>query len=87
MDWAPGSHITGRGGGTGDIAFRYRERGGGPVIVCDINEAMLAVGRERAAENGSRTLPGPSAMPRYCRSKTTLSISTPSLSDPECHRY
>jgi demethylmenaquinone methyltransferase/2-methoxy-6-polyprenyl-1,4-benzoquinol methylase len=39
-------------GGTGDIAFRYRARGGGPVTVCDINEAMLTVGRERAAEKG-----------------------------------
>ena len=54
MDWvAPRPDLTllDVAGGTGDIAFRYRERGG-PVIICDINEAMLAVGRERAAKNG-----------------------------------
>jgi len=36
------------GGGTGDIAFGWRKRGGGPVTVCDINREMLAVGRDRA---------------------------------------
>jgi demethylmenaquinone methyltransferase/2-methoxy-6-polyprenyl-1,4-benzoquinol methylase len=41
-------------GGTGDIAFRIAETGGAGtrVTVCDINEEMLAVGRERAAERG-----------------------------------
>lgn len=59
MDWvAPRPDLTllDVAGGTGDIAFRYRKRGGGPVIVCDINEAMLTVGRERAAENGTKDL-------------------------------
>ena len=39
-------------GGTGDIAFRALKRGGEGVSVTelDINGAMLAVGRERAAE-------------------------------------
>jgi demethylmenaquinone methyltransferase/2-methoxy-6-polyprenyl-1,4-benzoquinol methylase len=38
-------------GGTGDIAFRVVERGGPQTraTVCDINAAMLEVGRERAA--------------------------------------
>ncbi len=40
------------GGGTGDIAFRFRERGGGPVTVVDVNRQMLAHGRARAAERG-----------------------------------
>jgi demethylmenaquinone methyltransferase/2-methoxy-6-polyprenyl-1,4-benzoquinol methylase len=37
-------------GGTGDVAFRIVEAGGPRtrVTVCDINEEMLAVGRERA---------------------------------------
>jgi demethylmenaquinone methyltransferase / 2-methoxy-6-polyprenyl-1,4-benzoquinol methylase len=37
-------------GGTGDIAFRIAGMGGAGtrVTVCDINEEMLAVGRERA---------------------------------------
>jgi demethylmenaquinone methyltransferase/2-methoxy-6-polyprenyl-1,4-benzoquinol methylase len=41
-------------GGTGDIAFRVAQAGGGGVriTVCDINEEMLAVGRERTAERG-----------------------------------
>lgn len=55
MDWiAPRPDLTllDVAGGTGDIAFRYRARGGGPVTVCDINEAMLTVGRERASEKG-----------------------------------
>jgi demethylmenaquinone methyltransferase / 2-methoxy-6-polyprenyl-1,4-benzoquinol methylase len=39
-------------GGTGDVAFRIAEAGGSGtrVTVCDINEEMLTVGRERAAE-------------------------------------
>ncbi|MBS0550760.1 MAG: bifunctional demethylmenaquinone methyltransferase/2-methoxy-6-polyprenyl-1,4-benzoquinol methylase UbiE [Proteobacteria bacterium] len=44
-------------GGTGDIAFRIlkrqQERGGeGSVAVCDINAAMLSVGRDRAIDRG-----------------------------------
>ncbi len=38
------------GGGTGDIAFLWRQAGGGPVTVVDANPAMIAVGRERAAK-------------------------------------
>jgi demethylmenaquinone methyltransferase/2-methoxy-6-polyprenyl-1,4-benzoquinol methylase len=40
------------GGGTGDIAFRFRAKGGGPVVVCDINKEMLVVGRDRAIDRG-----------------------------------
>jgi demethylmenaquinone methyltransferase / 2-methoxy-6-polyprenyl-1,4-benzoquinol methylase len=39
-------------GGTGDIAFRVIEAGGGGAMVVDINTDMLAVGRARAAERG-----------------------------------
>ena len=41
-------------GGTGDVAFRIVEAGGGGtrVTVCDISEEMLGVGRERAAQRG-----------------------------------
>lgn len=35
-------------GGTGDIAFRFLEKGGRHAIICDINEAMLREGRDRA---------------------------------------
>ena len=40
------------GGGTGDIAFRFKDVGGGPVTVVDVNEKMLAVGRDRAIDRG-----------------------------------
>lgn len=40
------------GGGTGDIAFSFLKHGGGSVTVCDINDEMLAVGRDRAIDKG-----------------------------------
>ena len=43
-------------GGTGDVALRIRRRlagGAGEVIVCDINPDMLAVGRDRALDEGA----------------------------------
>jgi demethylmenaquinone methyltransferase / 2-methoxy-6-polyprenyl-1,4-benzoquinol methylase len=40
------------GGGTGDIALRFLKAGGGSVSVVDINEEMLAVGRDRAIDRG-----------------------------------
>ena len=41
-------------GGTGDIALRVIEAGGAGTraIVCDINEEMMGVGRERVAQRG-----------------------------------
>jgi demethylmenaquinone methyltransferase/2-methoxy-6-polyprenyl-1,4-benzoquinol methylase len=41
-------------GGTGDVAFRIMDRVGGEadITVCDINHAMLAVGRDRAIDRG-----------------------------------
>jgi demethylmenaquinone methyltransferase/2-methoxy-6-polyprenyl-1,4-benzoquinol methylase len=41
-------------GGTGDVAFRVAEAGGPGtrVTVCDINDEMLSVGRERALQRG-----------------------------------
>ena len=42
-------------GGTGDIAFRYLDSGGGSVVVCDINKSMLSVGEDRARERGYST--------------------------------
>jgi demethylmenaquinone methyltransferase/2-methoxy-6-polyprenyl-1,4-benzoquinol methylase len=38
-------------GGTGDIAFGWLKRGGGPVLLSDINFSMLRVGLDRATEN------------------------------------
>ena len=55
----PGEKFLDVAGGTGDIAFRILKRqmegkgGERPdVTVCDINPAMLAVGRDRAVDRG-----------------------------------
>ena len=64
IDWLkprPGMRLLDVAGGTGDIAFRILDRanrnlpeGKAPamVTVCDINEAMLSVGRDRAMDAG-----------------------------------
>lgn len=39
-------------GGTGDIAVRLKARTGAHITVCDINEAMLNVGRDRQFDRG-----------------------------------
>ncbi|MDG2033646.1 MAG: ubiquinone/menaquinone biosynthesis methyltransferase, partial [Rhodospirillales bacterium] len=40
------------GGGTGDIAFGVLAKAACDVTVCDINAEMLAVGRDRAVDQG-----------------------------------
>ncbi|MEK0082930.1 bifunctional demethylmenaquinone methyltransferase/2-methoxy-6-polyprenyl-1,4-benzoquinol methylase UbiE [Benzoatithermus flavus] len=57
LDWlAPrrGMHLVDVAGGTGDIAMRFLARvdGEARVTLCDINDAMLAVGRDRALDAG-----------------------------------
>ncbi len=55
IDWLrphAGMRLLDVGGGTGDIAFGFLQRGGGSVTVCDINSEMLAVGRRRAIDRG-----------------------------------
>jgi demethylmenaquinone methyltransferase/2-methoxy-6-polyprenyl-1,4-benzoquinol methylase len=48
----PGMRLIDVGGGTGDIALRFLERGGSTATVVDINADMLAVGRDRAIDAG-----------------------------------
>ncbi len=43
----PDSTLLDLAGGTGDIAFGWRARGGGPVWLTDINPSMLAEARKR----------------------------------------
>jgi len=47
-----GQKLLDVGGGTGDIAFKYLDGGGDDVTVYDINDEMLAVGRDRAIDKG-----------------------------------
>jgi demethylmenaquinone methyltransferase/2-methoxy-6-polyprenyl-1,4-benzoquinol methylase len=54
----PGERFLDVAGGTGDIAFRIvkrqqRQKGDrADVTICDVNPAMLAVGRDRAVDRG-----------------------------------
>lgn len=57
VDWLaprPGRRYLDVAGGTGDIAMRIQNRAKGQaqVTVCDINAAMLRVGRDRAVDRG-----------------------------------
>ena len=52
LDPRPSRVLLDLAGGTGDVAFGWLERGGGPAILSDINLSMLAVGRDRAARRG-----------------------------------
>ena len=50
LDWLgphPKKVLLDVAGGTGDIATRYRSRGGGKVFVCDINQSMLEAGKAK----------------------------------------
>lgn len=49
-----GLHYLDVAGGTGDIAFRIREKAGpeAKITLCDLNTEMLAVGRDRALNKG-----------------------------------
>lgn len=51
---APLYRLLDLAGGTGDIAFRFLERGGGHVTVSDINPAMLMEGKRRAIDRNFR---------------------------------
>jgi demethylmenaquinone methyltransferase/2-methoxy-6-polyprenyl-1,4-benzoquinol methylase len=62
VDWLaprPGWNTIDVAGGTGDIALRIHNRmkrgasaQAGSIVVCDINEAMLSHGRDRALDRG-----------------------------------
>ncbi len=63
VDWLdprPGQRLLDVAGGTGDIALRVLERLGplppgrasGQVVVCDLTEGMLRIGRDRATDRG-----------------------------------
>src|SRR5271170_4060110 len=49
---AAGKTLLDLASGTGDVAGNWRRLGGGPVLATDINQAMLARGRDRAISRG-----------------------------------
>jgi demethylmenaquinone methyltransferase/2-methoxy-6-polyprenyl-1,4-benzoquinol methylase len=52
LDPRPNHQLLDLAGGTGDISFGWMSRGGGPVLLSDINESMLRVGRDRSVARG-----------------------------------
>jgi demethylmenaquinone methyltransferase/2-methoxy-6-polyprenyl-1,4-benzoquinol methylase len=55
----PGQRLLDVAGGTGDIALRalprlvpHESAAGGGAVVCDVSDAMLAIGRARALDDG-----------------------------------
>jgi demethylmenaquinone methyltransferase/2-methoxy-6-polyprenyl-1,4-benzoquinol methylase len=49
----PGQRVLDLAGGTGDVAFRLAKGDHAPdVVVCDINEQMVSVGRDRGLDRG-----------------------------------
>ncbi|RED18553.1 bifunctional demethylmenaquinone methyltransferase/2-methoxy-6-polyprenyl-1,4-benzoquinol methylase UbiE [Pontivivens insulae] len=56
MDWLaprPHQHMLDVAGGTGDVAFRFLNRGGGRATVCDMTAAMLEEGKLRPEAQGA----------------------------------
>lgn len=51
---SPHHRLLDLAGGTGDISFRFLQRGGGHVTITDINPAMLAEGQRRALDYNLR---------------------------------
>lgn len=48
----PGQRLLDVAGGTGDIAERFVAAAGTAAIVCDVNQAMIQAGRDRALDRG-----------------------------------
>ena len=52
LDPRPNRSLLDLAAGTGDIGLGWRRLGGGPALLSDINPAMLAIARDRAADRG-----------------------------------
>ena len=52
LDPRPNYTLLDLAAGTGDITFGWLKRGGGKVVMSDINASMLGVGRDRATATG-----------------------------------
>lgn len=48
---APNGSLLDVAGGTGDISYRYLKKSpSSPIVICDINQAMLSTGRDKAID-------------------------------------
>src|SRR3954451_17743802 len=52
LDPRPGQVLLDLAAGTGDVGFAWLERGGGPVLLTDVNLSMLSVAQDRAVSRG-----------------------------------
>jgi demethylmenaquinone methyltransferase/2-methoxy-6-polyprenyl-1,4-benzoquinol methylase len=52
LDPSPRRTLLDLAGGTGDVGLAWLEQGGGPLLLIDINAAMLAIAWERAVTRG-----------------------------------
>ena len=52
LDPSPRRTLLDLAAGTGDIGLGWREQGGGPVLLSDVNASMLDVARDRALSRG-----------------------------------
>jgi len=52
LDPSPRRTLLDLAGGTGDVGLAWLEQGGGPLLLSDINAAMLAIAWERALAGG-----------------------------------
>ena len=52
LDPSPRRTLLDLAAGTGDIGLGWREQGGGPVLLSDVNASMLEVARDRALSRG-----------------------------------
>jgi demethylmenaquinone methyltransferase/2-methoxy-6-polyprenyl-1,4-benzoquinol methylase len=50
LDPRPPHALLDLAAGTGDVGFAWLERGGGPVLLTDVNASMLGVARDRSLE-------------------------------------
>ena len=77
LDWLgphPKKVLLDVAGGTGDIATRYRSRGGGKVFVCDINQSMLEAGKAKIEKKS-----GPEDIEWICGDAESLPVSDRSV--------
>ena len=79
LDPRPAATLLDLAGGTGDISFAWQDANGGPVLLSDINPAMLAIARARAlARARLADLSFSSRMPSACLCPTEASTASPS---------